>query len=356
LTGSRSITLRKEIPQMKSNFTSAQSSHTRVVTTRRQFIAGLSGLLGAASVSAIGLSACGTAAPAGSAGAAPTAASSGAVVALDEFAGLSVLALGIKPATIFLIFGYVSAKAIFDAANIKTVAAPADGVNLEAVAAVKPTRIIGVSVPTTAMVQDKLNVIAPTTVVEYTASWQDQLKVTGTALDRSDTANNLISRIEREIGALKTALETAGKAGQTVSVIGAVGIDAFALSRTGLIGSILSQLGMKRPAVQDVETEATDPFLPISPEKISDHDADIIFLLSGDGYQSDVLTGSALWPKLSAVQNKQVKNVTAEIWFASTVFGADWIIQDIRATLVNGTPAASSADVLNRWQTFSATK
>lgn len=77
--------------------------------TRRRF------LIGAGALALGMITGCG---PQGEAAAptallAPTTASATPpVVALDEFAGLAALALGVKPASVFLTFGYASAKAI----------------------------------------------------------------------------------------------------------------------------------------------------------------------------------------------------------------------------------------------------
>jgi iron complex transport system substrate-binding protein len=321
--------------------------------TRRQFITGAGGLFGAIAAASVGLSGCGATMPTPQA-AIPASPSTGAVVALDEFAGLSALSLGIKPASVFLTFGYTSAKAVFDFAGVQTALAAPDGVNLESVAALKPTTIIGVSLPTTAAVEDTLNKIAPTTVISYTAPWQEQLRVTGTATGRLEAADAFVKRLETAITALKADLASAGVAGQTVSVVGALGTDAFALSRTGSVGSLLEQVGLRRPAVQDVETEATNPFITISAERMDDHDADLIFLLSGGSYNTDPLTTSALWTTLDAVKANKVIKVAAELWFSSNAFGIDWMVRDLRAGLLNDGAVASDTDVVSRWQAFTS--
>lgn len=323
------------------------------LVTRRRFLIG-TGLL------ALGaLTGCGSWSPVNPVtSVAPTAAGNTSlqVVALDEFAGLSILALGVKPTNVFLTFGYASAKAVFDAAGVQTVLASRDGGNLEALTALKPATIVGVSIPTTVAAQEKLELIAPTTVIEYTASWQDQLKVTGTAVGRAEAAAALIDRIERGLTTLKTDLSSAGKAGQTISVIGSIAGNSFALSRTGLVGSILEQVGLQRPAAQDISTEPTNPFITISAERLNDHDADVIFLLSGGAYNPDTLITSALWATLGAVKANRVVNVVAELWLSSNAFSVDWIVQDVRAALLGDGTVATESDIVNRWQTFVATQ
>lgn len=320
--------------------------------SRRRFITGSAGLIGGFVATTSVLTGCSSTGPS-SAPSTATNMPASAVVALDEFAGLSTLSLGIAPARVFLTFGYSSAKAVFDSAGVPTTPAAPDGVNLEAVAALKPEVIIGVSLPTTVAVEDKLNVIAPTTVIEYTASWQKQTRVTGAAVGRSEAADALIGRLDGSVAALTSDLSRSDAAGQTVSVIGVWGgSDMFALSRTGLVGSILDQVGLKRPAVQDVVTEPTSPFITMSFEQLEKHDADLIFLLSGGAYQSDTLTSSALWSTLGAVKANRVFNVVAELWLSSNAFSVDWIVRDVRAALLNDGTVAAGADVVSRWQGF----
>ncbi|MFC1464226.1 MAG: ABC transporter substrate-binding protein [Candidatus Brachytrichaceae bacterium NZ_4S206] len=318
--------------------------------TRRRFIGAGGAAIGAALVGCAAPPSATTPTPVPT----PTAENALSVVALDEFAGLAVLSLGIKPAQVFITFDYASAEAVFDFAGVQTAPAAASGVNLEAIAALKPAIIMGVSIPTTVEAKEKLDVIAPTTVIEYTASWQDQLKTTGATVGRMEAADLLIKRLDAAVSALKSDLASAGAAGKTVSVIGALSNDMFALSRTGTVGSILGQVGLKRPAAQDMATEATDPFITISAERLNDHDADLIFLLSGGQYTTDTLTASPIWKTLKAVLANQVVNVVAELWLSSNAFGVDWIVRDLRAALLGTDEVATDADVVSRWLAFTS--
>lgn len=328
--------------------------------SRRRFLHAASGTIGASLLAACGAT---PAAPSAQPTDAPkptdvpataTPSAQSTVVALDEFMGLAVLTLGIKPARVFLTFDYGTAKSIFDAAGVPTAPAFGGSANLEAVAALKPANIIGISIPTTVEVKDKLDALAKTTVVEYTAPWRDQLKAVGDALSRADKADEVAGRIDKALASLKSEIAAADKAGSSVSVIGTLDSQFFALARSGLVGSILEQIGLKRPALQDVTTDPTNPFVPISAEKLTEHDAEFVMLFGGGAYDPKPLTSLALWPKLTAVRDKKVYEVLAEVWFMPNSFGADWIIRDLRAALLGVGTVAKAGDVLGRWDAHMA--
>jgi iron complex transport system substrate-binding protein len=273
------------------------------------------------------------------------------VIALDEFAGLAALTVGITPVHVDTVFGYATASDVFDHLGVTTGTAGTDGVDLEAVAALTPTEIIGVSIPTTASAEVNLDELAPTTVIEYTATWQDQLRTVGQALGRVDQAAAVIARVEESIAALKADLAAAGRDGTTVSIVG-YRDGLFALSRTGAVGSLLTQLGLDRPAPQDVDTEPTNPFVALAAEQLTDHDADVFIVLSGSAYPTEPLTESPLWNTLEAVQNDSTALVAAEPWFSANAYGVDWIVDDLRAILLDEGDVGTDSDAVDRWTSF----
>jgi iron complex transport system substrate-binding protein len=300
------------------------------------------------------LASCGDGSSAGEAATdtAAVAADDDRVLALDEFAGLAALSLGVEPVQVDLTFQYATAAAIFEAESVTSAPASPDGVDLEAVLAIDADTVLGVSIPTTASVETDLDAIAPTTVIDYAASWQDQLRQAGEALDRVDMADALIADTEATIAALRDDLADAGLAGSTVSVLGSNGGSLFALSRTGNVGSILDQLGLGRPGPQDVETAPTDPFVIVSPEQLGDHDADLVVVLAGAAYPVDEVTGSPVWPTLTAAANDAVAETSAEVWFSTSAFAVSWIVDDLRAALLDEGEVASDTDAVERWTAF----
>lgn len=274
----------------------------------------------------------------------------GTVVALDDFAALAALSLGVTPDLALDTFGYESTVAVLQAEGVGTQPYGAE-LNLEAVAAADPDVIIGVSLPTTVGVQDQLDAIATTTIVEYTATWQDQLRDVGTALGVPDRADELIARVEEQSADLATDLEDAGLAGDTVSILADLdGLFSPPLD-TG-VGSVLEGVGLDRPEAQKAPTQADAPFLQFSEEELPAQDADHIVILSGGAYRTEGLTGSPLWGTLAGVQSGDVHEVSAEVWFSSSAFGTSWVLDDLRRILLDETEPKVPADAAEQFAQF----
>ena len=113
------------------------------------------------------------------------------VVALDDFAAMHALTLGVEPDLVLEVFEYESTSAVFDDLGLQTRPYGAE-LDLETVAGAAPDLILGVSIPTTASAQSQLDAIAPTTVVDYTAGWDEQLASVAEALGRGSTAEEIV--------------------------------------------------------------------------------------------------------------------------------------------------------------------
>lgn len=302
---------------------------------RRTFLAGLAG-------SGL-LAGCATPVPA----AAP--ATTERLVALDEFAGLAALSLGAVPAAVFDTFGYPASRAVFVDAGV-TILPSADGLGVEAIAAARPTRIVGVSIPTTVEATDRLTTIAPTTVLEFASTWDVQLRAVAEAIGRTEAATRIIDGLRARIDTTRADLAAAGIAGRTVSVLGSLEGAGFALARSGGTGAVLSALDLARPAAQDVDRPATDPFVVFSGEQLTDHGADHLFVLSGSGYDPAAVTEAPLFGPLRG--SAQTSVVLGEMWFGASAFAIDWILSDVRAALLGDGTVRQEADAVRHWSSF----
>jgi iron complex transport system substrate-binding protein len=99
------------------------------------------------------------------------------------------------------------------------------------------------------------------------------------------------------------------------------------------IGVILKDVGLKRPANQNIDELATQ----ISKERIDEADADWIFYSSyGAGPSPDqvAVTSSGLWKDLSAVKSSHAIQVDDEVWFLGLgPIGADHVLDDLKKFL-----------------------
>jgi iron complex transport system substrate-binding protein len=253
------------------------------------------------------------------------------------------------PAAVFDTFGFPAARAIFVDAGVEVLPS-ADGTSVEAIAAARPSRILGVSIPTTVEAVDRLTVIAPTTVLEYAAGWEAQLRAVADPIGRADAADQVVDRLRTRVGTTRADLAAAGVAGRTVSVIATLEGEGFALARSGGTGAVLSALGLARPAAQDVDRPTTDPFVEFAGERLTEHDADHLYLLSGSGYDAAALAAAPLCATLRGAPG--ATEVLGEMWFGGSAFAIDWIVGDLRATLLGDGAVLQEADAVRQWASF----
>lgn len=272
------------------------------------------------------------------------------VLALDDFAAMHALSLGVQPDLVLEVFEYETTSAIFDDLGLRT-APYGSELDLEAVAAAAPDVIIGVSIPTTTSAEAQLDAIAATTVVDYAGSWDEQLGAVAEALDRTEEADAVVQRLQEQTAEVATAVQEAGRSGVVASVIGDNG-GFFSPPVDTAVGSVLAAVGAGRPAAQQQAGDAASPFATFTAETLPDHDGDVLLLLSGGPYATDALTGSPLWSGLSAVTEDAVHEVSGEMWLASSAFSVAWVLDDVRAVLLGEGAPAAPADAPGRFADF----
>jgi iron complex transport system substrate-binding protein len=275
----------------------------------------------------------------------------GVVVALDDFAAMHALSVGVRPDFVFDVFEYETSRAIWADNGISTVPYGTE-LDVEKVISAKPDVIIGVSIPTNVAKKDTLAKIAPTTILDYTADWRVQLTEAAKAIGRAEAAQKLVQKVDADIAALKRDLPAG--ADRTVSILGQNAVDTFSVPEQSGLGTLVRDAGLDRPAAQKVRKEATSPFISVSLETLTDHDAPTMFLMTGGAYDPKSLKASPLWNRLQAVQRNKVYEVCAEMWFAASPFAVDWVVDDLRATLVDGKPAATPAQAAAKFKTFTS--
>ncbi len=272
------------------------------------------------------------------------------VLALDDFAAMHALSLGVQPDLVLEVFEYESTSAVFDDLGLRTQPYGSE-LDLEAVAAAQPDVIVGVSIPTTATAEAQLDEIAPTTVVDYSAGWDAQLDSVAAALGREDVAADLRERLAGETATLAADLAEAGRAGTVTSIVFDNG-GFFSPPAATAVGSVLAEVGLARPPAQQQTGDPASPFVAFTAETLPEHDGDALFLLSGGPYATEGLTGSPLWQGLRAVQDGAVHEVSGEVWLSASAFSVDWVLDDVRAALLGEGEPATTAEAPARFAEF----
>ncbi|MGC0314016.1 ABC transporter substrate-binding protein [Kitasatospora acidiphila] len=202
--------------------------------------------------------------------------------------------------------------------------------NLELIASLKPDLILSSKVRHE-KVFDKLNAIAPTVFAQTTgAPWKDNLTLYAKALGKEDAARQALA--DYQARAAKLGEEIKAKNGGTMptaSVVRFVAGPTRLYQKDSFSGTVLQDIGLRRPASQDVNSSMLD----VSPEQIDKADADLVFVTVADDptrTQQSQVQSTPVWRSLNAVKSGKVFNVPDETWMSGIgVQAADQMLNDI---------------------------
>lgn len=253
----------------------------------------------------------------------------GRVVVLDTGELDSAAALGVEPVGAVRapvdsgLLDYLS-PATDDTELVGTIDEP----DLEAIAALRPDLILS-SQLRHEQLYDELSAIAPTVFTETVGvAWKDNFAVHAEALGRDDQASEMLDDYRARSAATGERLAADG-ALPTVSIVRFVPGEIRLYAKESFIGTILDDVGLPRPEVQDV-----DEFdVVIGPEQVAQMDGDVIFYGAygppEDTDQVDVTAGP-LWDSLSAVQAGRAYQVPDDHWFLGIgITAANHVLDDL---------------------------
>jgi iron complex transport system substrate-binding protein len=210
--------------------------------------------------------------------------------------------------------------------------------NLESLLLAKPDLIIGYDWET--RVYPLLTQIAPTLLsqVHNNDDWRESFRFVAEVLGRQEAAKQSWEHYYQRISKLKTALGNQYQ-NQTLSLLSIAGGEMFSEVKGSFPDRILQDVGLKRPAAQNVSV--TSNMMPISEEKLDLADGDILFvgvMTTDDGRKLESFQQNPLWQKLRAVQRNQVYLVDYMTWRGFNLLAADAVIDDLYRHLVNFSP------------------
>jgi iron complex transport system substrate-binding protein len=202
--------------------------------------------------------------------------------------------------------------------------------NLEKILYLKPDLILGLDWD--ADLYEKLSQIAPTVLADSELDWKNWLKKFGEAVGKPDKAENLLQDYDQKIQNLRVKL---GDYLQTteVSLVNFWANSTRIYMNESFSGSIIQEIGLRRPAYQDQDKNHENISLELIP-KIA---GDAIFLILGGHNESRLqqFMNHPLWSDLPAVKQNRVYPVRSDIWIASWgIMGANAVLDDISKYLV----------------------
>ncbi|WP_071394048.1 ABC transporter substrate-binding protein [Bacillus tuaregi] len=183
------------------------------------------------------------------------------------------------------------------------------------------------------------NKIAPTYVMneETTVDWRKQIEVFGKILGKESSAEKALKDYEAKVSEAKQQLhESIGD--ETVAAIWVVGNQFFLFEHNRHSADVAyNELGLNQPAlVKELGDAESAQWNPLSVEKLSELDADHVFLLALEGEQGiKTLEDSAVWQSTPAAQNGQVYLLNdASNWTNKGLKASENTIDDLVKTLV----------------------
>lgn len=253
------------------------------------------------------------------------------VVVLDTGELDNVAALGIQPVGIAFTDGsqelpaYLAGKT-GSPAKVGTIS----NLNLEAIENLKPDLILGSKLRAEPQYAT-LSKIAPTVFsVRPGYTWKENFLLNAAALDKTAEAEQQLAAYQQRAKALGDKL---GSNKPTISMVRFMPGKIRLYANKSLIGTILQDVGLPRPANQNIDELAAE----ISEERITEADADRIFVGTygpADKTDQAKVTENPLWKKLGAVQNGKAVTVPDDTWYLGLgVVAADSILGDLEKYL-----------------------
>lgn len=280
------------------------------------------------------------------------------IVALDEYAAMNMLALGIEPAVVYGSYNDQISQQVLTSIGIEVAAASVDGgVNFEAVAAAEPDLVVISAEPGFGGPQsyDTLSEIAPTVLLPLQQPWRDTVDATAAVFDRQAEGDHLVDLLEERIDHLAAEVRTEGP---SISLLGNILQMPFAVSDEAPLSALVAELGFTRPLAQAEGTpfEGYRSVIAISPEVVGEHDADIVVVFSGNDFDAGAVTSLPTFQALPAVVDGRSFEVDGNMWFGTFPFAVFWILDDVAA--LSGSDGQATLGTIDdtdaRWADFQA--
>ncbi|MFC9897762.1 ABC transporter substrate-binding protein [Nocardia sp. NPDC127579] len=208
--------------------------------------------------------------------------------------------------------------------------------NLERIASLRPDLILS-SKLRHERIYDKLSRIAPTVFTETTGGpWKANLAVHASALGLEQQAAAALASYEARARALGASIrERNGGTPPVVSVIRFLAGSTRLYLSNSYSGVVLADIGLRRPAAQIASDPDAKNLLELSPERIDQADADLVFVATIDDVdktKKQEFTTGPLWRDLPAVKRGMVFEVDDEVWMSGIgVQAAESILSDVAA-------------------------
>ncbi|MFT3851635.1 MAG: ABC transporter substrate-binding protein [Ilumatobacteraceae bacterium] len=276
------------------------------------------------------------------------------VVVLDEYAALNALAVGVRPVMVVASFQSDLGGRILAAEGIDLQPGAAEtGPNLEMIAAARPDLILYTTEGALEERTKELAAIAPAVSLPYETPWRDVIAMTAAVFGREAQAAPLIGVFERRIHELHDAL---AESPTSISILANTLGMPFAVSMAAPLSQVVAEAGFSRPDAQahGIPDTTYTSAIPISPEVLERHGADVVAVMSGAYYDAEAILGIPTFQALPAVKAGHSVVVDGDMWFGPYPFAIWWLLDDLQAIHdgAGQSGIGTADDVAARWAAF----
>lgn len=271
-------------------------------------------------------------------------ADAGAVVALDEYAALNLLTVGVRPAAVFGGLSSELGATVLREAGLTVTPSPTmiTSPDLEAIAATRPDVIVltspGSLLDTT---YPQLSAIAPTLVLPFEGDWREPVRIAGAAFGAEDRAGSVVRLLEERLTQLRAA--TARRPLQ-LSVLGSFQEMLYSPAPANPGSRLVADAGITRPEPElAAAAGASASTIPVSAETLPAHHSDVVVVLDGSIYDADAVTGLPTFAALPAVRAGRTARAVGEMWAGGTALATWWVLDDL-AVLTDGRLTLGTVD------------
>ncbi|MFZ4894968.1 ABC transporter substrate-binding protein [Plantibacter sp. Mn2098] len=271
------------------------------------------------------------------------------IVALDEYAAMDLLSVGVKPTHVYRSLQSATSGAALEQTGTDLIDDPTflTSPNIEALASLHPDVLVMSNTGPLVPVYQQLSEVAPVVALPFATDWRTIVGETGKAFGAEQAAEHVTKRL----GAFEdeVASQVRQHSGTTSVLLGFQDMIMTPASDAPL-SRLLADVGVTRPASEQniPSAEGADATVPVSPEKLADHAADTTVVLSGGYYDPAVVQGAPTFA------GTRVALADGDAWFGSHPFGIFWVLSDLQTLAGGSTALGTAADAAARWASFSA--
>ncbi|MEM9520066.1 MAG: ABC transporter substrate-binding protein [Actinomycetota bacterium] len=267
------------------------------------------------------------------------------VYALDEFAGVALLTLGVSPVQVDAFFQDPLLGPVIESEGVTLEGAG----SIESIAATQPQLILGIGHPLHMESRDQHLGIAPVATPDFTTSWAEQTAIFGAATGTTDRADALVAVVEGRIADLAGRIEAEGLAGSTISIIQQFGPEYYAYGPTTLVGDLSAQLGFAR---SEIQSGAGDfGFIQVS-EELLGAETDAAVVVDIDSGEDDGV--SIFDSPVVDTTNASAVGQASYAWTGNHALAA-WVILDDMESIIFGDGSTTQiSDIISSWEALVA--